>query len=245
MTSGQGQRDPAQTVDRVGHAGDQCGSRPVAPSSRWKADAESGTATSGPKSPPSRGRVERRDEPRARVDGRRVRVVLLPGGDREVPGVDGDLVQRHQGGRVGGHLDGAGLGGAFVRRGVAPGVRERSQPVGDLERQSSGRALASAVGLPPPGGSSLRAAAVNASARPPMWSSRSPTDRPVFGVGPSSWSSPTPRTSVARAVVVGPKSRVVMQVPTRLLTGIHRCRRPRWPASGGPPRPPAHAARPA
>ena len=45
-----------------------------------------------------------------------------------------------------------------------------------------------------------------ATERPPMWSSRSATEYAGQGVGSVSWSSRTPRTSVARAVVVGRRS---------------------------------------
>ena len=97
-----------------------------------RASAESATSTSGPNSSPSLGASKDGHEPRARLHGDRVGVVRLAGRHREVPGVHGDLVQRDEGGRVCGHLDGAGLGGALVRRGVAPRLGQGGQPVGDL-----------------------------------------------------------------------------------------------------------------
>ena len=61
---------------------------------------------------------------RGQPDGSRIRGVGLPGGNGEVPGVHGHLVDGDEGGDVAGHLDRPGHGHAVVRRGVAPRLSE-------------------------------------------------------------------------------------------------------------------------
>ena len=109
----------------------QAGSRPVAPMSwsrRERRQVRRPAGRTGRRRRRRRRAVarRRRRSPGGR-DGRGVGGVRLAGGDREVPGVHGDLVERDEGGLVGGHLDRAGHRDAVVRRRVLPRLAELAE----------------------------------------------------------------------------------------------------------------------
>ena len=114
---------------------------------------------------------------------------------------------RDQAGDLAWQVNATGLRHPLPGARVAPRLSHRRQPGLELSRQPSGSRAASPLGADRlSGGNFLVAAQVNARARPPMWSTRSPRVYAGQGVGSASWSSETPRRSPATRSAAGPRS---------------------------------------